>query len=177
MAEPRPGWTTFLIMVSPLPGKYEFYTDPEGEHLREPYFQWRRELTSLHMVHHDLNSPSTLNSRSVWTIAPQVIIIMITDHWQLHLDSWAFWWHAAHCRANGWSLVELPLARSPARSEWNLCQMGGGRISTRTPSPTQNSILPTPLDVQRGVAGIHLTPQLVSLASDGPQSDKSCSEL
>lgn len=24
MAEPRPGWTTFLIMVSPLPGKYEF---------------------------------------------------------------------------------------------------------------------------------------------------------
>ena len=23
MAEPRPGWTTFMIMVSPLPGKYE----------------------------------------------------------------------------------------------------------------------------------------------------------
>ena len=26
MAIPRPGWTTFLIMVSPLPGKYELYT-------------------------------------------------------------------------------------------------------------------------------------------------------
>mgnify|MGYP006166755649 CR=1 FL=1 len=26
MAEPRYGWTTFLIMVSPLPGKYELYT-------------------------------------------------------------------------------------------------------------------------------------------------------
>ena len=26
MAEPRPGWTTFLIMVSPLPGKYELYS-------------------------------------------------------------------------------------------------------------------------------------------------------
>ena len=26
MAEPRPGWTTFMIMVSPLPGKYELYT-------------------------------------------------------------------------------------------------------------------------------------------------------
>ena len=25
MAEPRPGWTTFVIMVSPLPGKYELY--------------------------------------------------------------------------------------------------------------------------------------------------------
>ena len=26
MAEPRYGWTTLLIMVSPLPGKYELYT-------------------------------------------------------------------------------------------------------------------------------------------------------
>ena len=30
MAEPRPGWTTFLIMVSPLPGKYELYTFGKG---------------------------------------------------------------------------------------------------------------------------------------------------
>ena len=30
MAEPRPGWTTFLIMVSPLPGKYELHTFGKG---------------------------------------------------------------------------------------------------------------------------------------------------
>ena len=33
MAEPRPGWTTFLIMVSPLPGKYEFPTICMGHSL------------------------------------------------------------------------------------------------------------------------------------------------
>ena len=31
MAEPRPGWTTFLIMVSPLPGKYELYRSQTGD--------------------------------------------------------------------------------------------------------------------------------------------------
>ena len=30
MAEPRPGWTTFLIMVSPLPGKYELHAPHRG---------------------------------------------------------------------------------------------------------------------------------------------------
>src|SRR4029434_6471554 len=30
MAEPRPGQTTFLIIVSPLPGKYELYKTELG---------------------------------------------------------------------------------------------------------------------------------------------------
>ena len=38
MAEPRHGWTTFLIMVSPLPGKYELLQASVGTRLTAIHF-------------------------------------------------------------------------------------------------------------------------------------------
>lgn len=54
MAEPRPGWTTFMIMVSPLPGKYELYTfrvvtRPQETHFKETvptHLQFKETLFS-----------------------------------------------------------------------------------------------------------------------------------
>ena len=36
MAKPRRGWTTFVIMVSPLPGKYELEVHAVKEHTQAP---------------------------------------------------------------------------------------------------------------------------------------------
>jgi len=72
MAEPRLGWTTFLIMVSPLPGKYELYTSLRGESLTHilrtlmvltVYKLTKPEATEAGMMLQDLNTEET----DLWT--------------------------------------------------------------------------------------------------------------
>lgn len=55
MAEPRPGWTAFVITVSPLPGKYELYTLVE-EYSFQDKGVWLTVTTS-----------TTDNTTSYWT--------------------------------------------------------------------------------------------------------------
>jgi hypothetical protein len=53
MAESRPGWTAFLITVSPLPGKYELYTLVE-EHSFQDKGVWLTVTTSTTDIPHHI---------------------------------------------------------------------------------------------------------------------------
>ena len=75
MAEPRPGWTTFMIMVSPLPGKYELYTVNVGKSFHcLPYtamvieyirvkFRWSGEKWKQNNRYYNMKN---LQNKSLW---------------------------------------------------------------------------------------------------------------
>ena len=62
MAEPRPGWTTFLIMVSPLPGKYELYRRRQTD-------TWGDMLSSIKVSHHISPVPTQRTLKRTLTTA------------------------------------------------------------------------------------------------------------
>ena len=69
MAEPRPGWTAFVIMVSPLPGKYDLLLSGQSSHtcLRNAHQRLPQGQLQFPVDRSPLESVQRRQSTNKWT--------------------------------------------------------------------------------------------------------------